>query len=253
MKQIHWKKLLCFLVLGVVLLASFDAEAQRRRGKSKRSSKGRKGQTEKPLQFGGTLAYQLGGPANALNVGYAFGGLGFTVGGFGQYRLSELFALTGELKYSYHTFTGAMSVETDSTGFPIGDMSGGGLLTYKQHAIAIPIMAKLNPIKWLYIEAGIEPRFNLGKASGKTKSVMGVQLGDNLSSEIKSNFFELAVGGGIGLEFGHFFVGNRVMYGVTSYGTLPAKAGSMSIGNAPAVTSVEGHNLYYNFYIGLKF
>ncbi|MDR1006623.1 MAG: PorT family protein [Bacteroidales bacterium] len=223
-----FKRLLCCIILGALIISSFDADAQRRRKKSSRS-KGRRGHTEKPIQFGGTLAYQIAGPANAM-YHVLPGMLGFTVGGFAQYRVSDLFKLSGELKYSYHTFT-------------VGE--GNGLLTYTQNSISIPLMAKIYPVKWLFIEAGVEPRLNLGNAKGKTATIMGMPMGDEREVELEPNVFELGVGGGMGFEVGdNFFFGARFMYGV-----LPYYKETSDFFNY----TIKLNNMFYGVYIGLKF
>ncbi|MDR1847890.1 MAG: PorT family protein [Bacteroidales bacterium] len=233
------KKIVCFVLIAGTLLASFDADAQKRRGK-KRSSRGR-GKTEKPMQLGFTAGYQAGGPINAASAGYTMGMLGFTVGGYGQFRLADKVALSAQLNYSFHKFSGGSD-----------NSNGSGMLSYTQHAIAVPIMAKFYPAKFFYLEAGIEPRVNLGDAKGKTASIMGVQLGDNMSATVPTNVFELGVGGGLGFDFGKFFFGMRVMYGVLPYAKL-ANTGISFITLEVNTGTVSANNLFYGLHLGFKF
>lgn len=126
---------------------------------------------------------------------------GFIVGGFAEYRMSNLFALSADLLYSRK---GSMNETTYSS--PVNDASVKSKMDYRLGYLDVPIMANFYVTKGLALKAGLQPSFLL---SGKLKQKIteyNIDISDVLvdeTTDVKSDMHsvDLAIPVGVSYTF----------------------------------------------------
>ncbi|RYF99850.1 MAG: PorT family protein, partial [Chitinophagaceae bacterium] len=158
---------------------------------------------------------------------------GLSGGLYAKLPVARGFSLQPELLYSNK----GSKVTYDGL-FGIGE----GEYRFNLHYVELPVMAVINVVKNLNIQAG--PYVSYLASANVTRI-----NGDNESSELASldgddfNRFDYGVAGGLGLDIQNFTIGARYNYGLREIGNS----------NIAGQATKNSKNSVINFYVGLAF
>jgi hypothetical protein len=124
---------------------------------------------------------------------------GWNIGVFGNYMLNDKFDVQAELLYSQQGY---------NTDIPVTDAGGTSILDgfkFQSHYLNVPVLLNFYPVKRIYIEAGPQVGFRLGRHYSAGEKEWSDALNELEPKKISTDF---SLAGGIGLCLGNGFTVN---------------------------------------------